>query len=180
MKFKKIVFAFILSILLMGNIPIPVDQDISSQQYVYKAAFLFRFIEYIDWEKNSKSATFNFAVLGHSPITEQILIIAEEEKINKKKIKVAEYETIDEPDSYNLLFVSENSTVPIEDVISKFAGKPVLIVAEKEGYAKKGAHINFFISDNKLKFEINQKAANKAGIKISSQLLRHAVIVNYE
>ena len=72
----------------MGNIPIPVDQDISSQQYVYKAAFLFRFIEYIDWEKNSKSATFNFAVLGHSPITEQILIIAEEEKINKKKINI--------------------------------------------------------------------------------------------
>ncbi|MES2395131.1 MAG: YfiR family protein [Bacteroidota bacterium] len=180
MELKKNAFVFTLSLLLMSNAPIRFHQDINSQQYVFKAAFLFRFIEYIEWKKNSKSATFNFAVLGHSPITEQMLIIAAEEKINKKKIKVAEYETIDEPDSYNILFVSKNSPVPIEDVVSKFAGKPVLIVAEKEGYASKGAHINFFISDNKLKFEINQKAASKAGIKISSQLLRHAVIVNYE
>lgn len=180
MIFKKIVFVFTLSILLMGSSAIPVHQDINSQQYVFKAAFLFRFIEYIDWKKNSKTGTFNFAVLGQSPITEQMRIIAAKEKINKKKIKVAEYENISEVGFYNILFVSENSPVLIEDVVSKFAGKPVLIVTEKEGYAEKGAHINFFISDNKLKFEINQKAASKAGIKISSQLLRHAVIVNYE
>lgn len=164
----------------MGNIPIPVHQDIGSQQYIYKAAFLFRFIEYIDWKKNSKSATFNFAVLGHSPITEQMLIIAAEEKINQKKIKVAEFENVDEQGFYNILFVSENSRIPIEEVVSKFKGKQVLIVTEKKGYAGKGSHINFFISNNKLKFEINQVAANNAGIKISSQLLRHAVIVDYE
>jgi hypothetical protein len=37
--------------------------------------------------------------------------------------------------------------------------------------------MNFVMMDNKLKFEVNLKAINKAGIGISSFLLQHAIIV---
>ncbi|MDI1305958.1 MAG: YfiR family protein, partial [bacterium] len=77
----------------------------------------------------------------------------------------------------NILFVPYNCTVPIETILAKFSGKAVLIVTEQNGYGKKGAHMNFVLVDSKLKFEVNLKAINKAGIGISSFLLQHAIIV---
>lgn len=176
---KKSIFIFILSILLMSNIPVVPQANVNTQQYAFKAAFLFNFIEYIDWKNDAESGTFNFAVLGDSPITEQMRIVARNQRAKNKKINIAEYENVNEIGLCYILFVSNTSSIPLEDVISKFENKPVLIVTEEnEGGVKKGPFINFFIESGKLKFEINLKAINKAGIKISSQLLQHAIIVD--
>ena len=51
-------------------------------------------------------------------------------------------------------------------------------MSEQEGYAKLGAEINFIIINNKLKFEVNTKAIDKSGLKVRSQLLKLALIVD--
>ncbi len=122
--------------------------------------------------------TFDFAVLEDSPITSQIAIIAKGKKVKNKRITVKQYSSLEDISSCHILFVPATCSVPIETIIEKFSGKPVLIVTEQEGAEKKGAHINFLISENKLKFEINQKAAENNGIEISSQLLQHATVVD--
>jgi hypothetical protein len=161
----------------MSTIPAVKQENINAKQYAFKAAFLFNFIEYMDWKNNAESGTFNFAVLGNSPITEQMEVIAHDQRAKNKKISVKEYENIDEIGFCYILFVSKTAPGSIEEVVSKFENKPVLIVTEeKEGSVKKGPYINFFIESGKLKFEINLKSVKKAGIKISSQLLQHAII----
>ncbi len=55
--------------------------------------------------------------------------------------------------------------------------KGTLIVTEKSGLAAQGAAINFIIVDNKLKFEANTKSINKADLKVSSQLLKLAILI---
>jgi hypothetical protein len=47
-----------------------------------------------------------------------------------------------------------------------------LTVGEAEGFAISGGVINFYTQNNKLRFEINPDAAERAGLRISSQLLR--------
>ncbi len=173
MLLKKGIASFIISIVLLAFIP----AKGYTQQSAFKAAFLYHFTEYIDW-RNVKMETFNFAVLDKSPITEQMKIIANEKKIKNKKIKVKEYATLDAVEDCHILFIPETCTISIESILKKFAGKPVLIVTEKAGYGKKGAHINFLVSENKLRFEINLEAFKNSDIAISSQLLQHATIVN--
>ena len=162
----------------MAHAPSYDQTNVKSQQYAFKAAFLFRFIEYIEWKNSSESPTFNFAVLGKSPITEQMRLIAKEQLVKNKKMNIKEYDNLDQVGFCHILFIPENSPIPIEKIVSKFAEKPVLIVTEEAEQKENGSHINFFISDNKLKFEINRKAVNKVGIKISSQLLQHAILVD--
>ena len=179
-KIKKIIFIFFVSGILVAYSPVSIQGDVREQQYAFKAAFIFHFIEYIEWKNNAESPTFNFAVLGKSPITEQMLIISNNQKVKNKKMDVKEYNNLDDVGFCNILFVPQNSSTPIETIVSKFAGKPVLIVTEQLTHEKNNAHINFFISEKKLKFEINRKAVNKVEIKISSQLLQHATIVDDE
>jgi hypothetical protein len=76
-----------------------------------------------------------------------------------------------------MLFVSKNSSIRIETLMSRFRGTPVLIIAEQAGACERGAHINFLIIHDKLKFEVNLRTASRSGLKISSQLLQHASAV---
>lgn len=177
MTIKKHIFFLVTVIALMGGNLLFSQKNDEGSQYQIKAAFLYRFVDYVEWKDYSKSQTFNIAVLGKSTITPLLLGIAKNKKAKNKKIDVTEYSDPDKIGFCNVLFVPYNSKIPIETVISKFSGMPILIVSEDNGYGKKGAHMNFVIVNNKLKFEVNLKAINKSSMNISSFLLQHAILV---
>jgi hypothetical protein len=50
-------------------------------------------------------------------------------------------------------------------------GRSILIVGESEGFARQGGMINFVLEGDRVLFEVNQRAAEQAGLKISAKLL---------
>ncbi|WP_367772947.1 YfiR family protein [Flavobacterium sp. WC2421] len=172
MKTITQLFFLSLTVLLLDGNLVTAQENAGGKEYALKAAFLYRFIDYVNWKDYSKNQAFKIAILEGSPITTSLLAVPK-----TKKIEINEYGNLEEIGFCNILFVPYNSTIPIETILSKFSDKPVLIVTERNGYGKKGAQMNFVIVDNKLKFEVNLKAINKAGIGISSFLLQHAIIV---
>ncbi|WP_413999821.1 YfiR family protein [Flavobacterium sp. W1B] len=166
---RRIFFLGVIFIIMVGNI---LSAQENANEYEMKAQFLYRFIDYVSWKNYSKNQLFKIAVLDQSPITPLLTAIT-----RNKKIEIKEYKNLNEIESCNILFVPYNSNISIEAVLSEFSEKPILIVTERNGYGKKGAHMNFIMIDNKLKFEVNLKAINKSGIGISSFLLQHAIIV---
>ena len=65
----------------------------------------------------------------------------------------------------------------IDQIISQTNSKPVLIVTDKPGLAKKGAAINFVELDGKIKFELNQQNAESRGLKVAGALTSLAIVV---
>jgi len=173
MPVKKIILLFISVFALSASIPIQVENE-----YPLKAAFLYRFIDYIEWSDNNNEPFFNIAVLGDSPILAPLNQIAGSKLAKNKRISVKQYDNLNTIGSPQILFISRSSGYTIEEILSKISGKPMLIVTEQPGYAEKGAHLNFFASESKLRFEVNLKSANRFGLKFSYQLLQHAVVVN--
>jgi len=53
-----------------------------------------------------------------------------------------------------------------------------LTIGDTKGFAQQGVIINFYIKDEKVRFEINVDAAKRANLKISAKLLRLAKIVH--
>jgi ribosome-associated protein YbcJ (S4-like RNA binding protein) len=51
-----------------------------------------------------------------------------------------------------------------------------LLVGETPGFAERGGAVNFFIEENKVRFEINPEVAKRRHLKISSKLLGLAKI----
>ena len=50
----------------------------------------------------------------------------------------------------------------------------LLTVSDIKGFAAAGGVIELFAEDGKMRFEINTRAAQRAGLRISSQLLKLA------
>ena len=179
---KTILLVPVILALVAANAYKSIAQD-NAQEYILKAAFIYRFTDYVEWNNNS-SDVFSIAVIGESGITPQLLELARGKKIKNKRIVIREFESVNELDeqggvgSFQIIFVSRNFTQGIENITSKIGEQPVLVIAEQRNAVEKGSSINFFISNNKLKFEVNMKAVTKAGLKISSQLLQHAIIIN--
>ncbi|MES2703301.1 MAG: YfiR family protein [Bacteroidota bacterium] len=149
-------------------------QPARDAEYRLKAAFLYNFTQYFEWEEPVKDVV--VGVLGSSPITDPLEQIALAKAGGNKRIIVKHFNTIKDISYCHILFISQNAYVPLDEVLSR-ASKGTLTVTEKAGCGAQGAGINFIIVNNKLKFESNLKAINAAGLKASSQLLKLAIIV---
>jgi hypothetical protein len=146
-----------------------------STEYKLKAAFLYNFIQYIEWE-NPPAGEFVIGIAGSSPIAQPLENIAHLKSTSERKIIVRHINSADEISGCQIVFIPQNSSIALGTILSK-ASKGTLTVSEREGFAAKGTAINFVIVDNKVKFESNLKAINSAGLKASSQLLKLAIIV---
>ncbi len=73
-----------------------------------------------------------------------------------------------------LLFICPSEKKNINEIIALVDDHSVLTVADTQGFLDTGGIVNFVIEDNKVRFDINLTASEKAGLKIRSQLLRLA------
>ncbi len=149
----------------------------TADEYNLKAAFIYNFTRFIEWPVSGVGNNFIIGIVGDSPIDDPLAEIVATSTVNDKKIIITHFKKAEEISFCNILFIPKNSSIPLETVLEKAASKGTLIVSEKEGCGKKGTAINFLIINSKLKFEANMKALNDAGLKVSSQLLKLAIII---
>jgi hypothetical protein len=145
-------------------------------EYKLKAAFIYNFLQYIEWEPQSSNNEFVIAIVGSSPISQPLEDIARLKSGKDRKITIKYFNDADDIGACHILFIPETSPVPLNTILTKVP-KGALTVSERDGYALRGTAINFIIVNNKLKFESNLRALSAAGLKASSQLLKLAIIV---
>lgn len=181
MRLKKIIFLFLTSTLVLSNYAFQVSQP-QGQEYNLKAAFLYRFLDYVEWNSMSSVNSnaedpLRIAILGESGLYAPLMEISRDKRAGPRTIRVRQISSVTEIGTSQVVFVSRNYKYGIDAVLNRMADKPALIISEQKGDVDKGSHINFLISDNKLKFEVNLKSASRSGIKIGSQLLQHATVI---
>ncbi len=147
-----------------------------TKEYSLKAAFIFNFTNYIDWSGTESRDEFIIGVIGNSPINSPLEEIAKNKTVKDKKIILRQFNNANEISFCHILFIGRETPVPLRDIFAK-TGKGTLTVGEQAGYAKEGIAINFIIINNNLKFEANTKTMQTAGLKVSSQLLKLAIVV---
>ena len=78
-------------------------------------------------------------------------------------------------DNCKLVYVATTSDKQVRKVLRHLQDRPSLTVGESDNFLKMGGMIHFVRVDNKVRFAINTDAVDKAGLKISSNVLKIAV-----
>lgn len=155
-----------------------------NREYPIKAAYLYNFAAYVEWPAESFADAkdrFVIGILGPAPLDSLLDEIAATKKIAGRAIAVKHYAKAQHVSGCRMLFVSSGlSERERTEAIRILTGSSVLIVGETTGMADHGGAINFYIADNKVRFEINPEAARQKNLKISSKLLGLAKIVNVQ
>ncbi len=143
--------------------------------YQHRALYLYNFAKFTQWPKESfpdSSAPFVLGILGQDPFGDDINIIRGK-LLKNRPIVVKKYSNVAEVDDCHLLFISSSEITHLEHILLSLEKRPILTVSEVEN-GTPGAIINLFIDKKFLAFEINNAAAEKAGLKLDTQLLRLA------
>jgi hypothetical protein len=159
----------------------PDEGAVINREYAIKAAYLHNFSSYVQWPAGAfptSDAPLVIGVLGTDPFGEVLNEIARTKKVGGRPIVVKQFASMAAYAPCHVLFVA-SSTSPQEQAaaIRKAHGSPVLLVGENPGFAEQGGAIDFFIEQNKVRFEINLDVAKRQQLKISSKLLGLAKIV---
>ena len=99
-----------------------------------------------------------------------------DKEIDGRAIVVWMISDVNRANACQILFVSSAARKDLP-FPQEFRTKGVLTVGEVEGFAAEGGVVNFRLESGKVRFEINNEAAEQKGLKISSKLLSLARIV---
>ena len=159
----------------------PDDSTDTNREYAIKAAYLYQFSRYVQWPAEAFANDHSplvIGVLGADPFGGILEEIARTKRIEGRPIAVHRFASMAEYTPCHILFVS--SSVGPEQraaAIQRAQRSPLLLVGEEPGFAEQGGTINFFLDENKIRFEINMEIAKQDQLKISSKLLSLAKIV---
>lgn len=151
-------------------------------EYQVKAAFLYNFAKFVEWppKRDGKASDqLVLGILGKDPFGDEIRTI-EGKRVKDKTLRVIRADSLDELQNCDVIFISASVNAKLPGILKKLRGRPVLTVSDTPGFANRGVMINLFNLENKIRFEINPVAVERAGLKISSQLLKLARIVKQE
>lgn len=171
---KKLLF--LIGFLILTGFAVRTQTE--SEEYSVKAVFIYNFTKFIDWTSYNSGDEFIIGILETSPILNPLTEIAKTKKVNDKKIVIRQYNNLEDIGFCHILFIPQNSSISLDEILKKASTHGVLIISEKQEYCKKGTAINFVMINNKLKFEANVGVIKSAGLTASSQLLKLAIIVN--
>jgi hypothetical protein len=143
-----------------------------------KAAFLLNFLKFVTWPDASADAPLDVVVLGADDVAKALEQAASRQVIGGRPVAVRSVRSAREIGGPpHLLFIGPGERDRLPALLREYEGRPVLTVGDGEGYGRAGAVLNFYVSDTRIRFEANTAAASRAGLQISSHLLRLARIV---
>ena len=149
-------------------------------EYPLKLAFLYNFTKFVEWPADSYSdprAPLAICIVGDDPFNPDLEGQLRTRKVEGHSVEITILRPSDTLSACHMVFVPVTAENQAARIVSSLKGFSTLTVGESEGFAVMGGIINLTVEENKLHFEVNPLAAERAGLKISSKLLSIAKIV---
>jgi len=112
-------------------------------------------------------------VVGHDPFGVLLDRTVRNETINDRPVVVRRMRIAAPGAPCHIAFLGGSREQPAEAAAAIFAGSPVLTLSDDAA----GSVVRFRVVNNRVRFEIDQRAAEADGMTISSKLLNLAVAV---
>ncbi len=168
------------------------EEDAAVAEYQLKAAYLSKLANFTDWPTNSfasANAPLVIGIVGQDPFGNTLDELIKNEAVRDHPLVIKHVRASEDFQSCHVLFINLAKKEQLSALLQKLKGSPVLTVSDASGFADRGGMINFVlvkekvtaddkeITQDKVKLEINQAAAEDAGLRISAKLLKLARVV---
>jgi hypothetical protein len=143
-----------------------------------KAAFLFNFAKFVTWPKEAvEDRTIAICVFDDEVFETTLEQVIGGRSVGDRAVVVDRRASADEARGCDIVFIPASERARSEAIIDRLAERPILTVGDTEGFAARGGIVNFRVEENRVRFEVNPDAAKRAGLELSSQLLKLAILV---
>lgn len=132
----------------------------------------------MDWPATAEQEDiFAVCVLGHDPFGPALDSTLTGEKVGNKNMVARRIVDAQEAAKCRILFIASSEAARMKQILASLGKAGVLTVSDLPDFSVSGGMIQFVMEENKVRFEVNLSAADKAGLTLSSQLLKVATTV---
>ena len=147
-------------------------------EYQVKAAFILKFASFVQWpcpECPMGSGPIQIAVLAGDPFGDLLPEEIPPDETNESAFQVTRLDRLEADLSrFRMIFLPRGFPDLIDPLLERVRDKPILTIGEGEAFTERGGMIAFTLENNRVRFMVNLRQAQKANLKISSQLLNLA------
>lgn len=142
-----------------------------------KCATLLAFVQNARWaEPPAANAPLTVGVVGRAGFIRSLRTGVEGKSVNGRPLRVQELSAPVDAQCCQVLYFATDKPSEIKPVLVSFGSAHVLTVGETDGFLQEGGAVNFFLTDGHMAFEVSLGALSRAGVEISSKLLRFGQI----
>jgi len=160
--------------------PILEGQRAKPSEYQVKAVYLYNFARFVDWSVTAaaaKSDSFAVCVMGQDPFGAILDATLASELIDQRKVVAMRIARPQDASVCQVLFISSSEDARLREILPFLDKMKVLTVSDMPHFSERGGMIQFVPENDKIRFEVNLTNTERAGLSLSSELLRVAVVV---
>jgi len=170
--------ATLLTLLVLAAPPARAQND--SIEFAVKATYLYKFAPFIDWPDaafQSPASPFVICVVGDDPFGQVLDRAVVGQRFGEHPIMVERIATYGAERACHVLYTIGSDAQPAGEALAQAAARPVLTVTDAVRASSGKGIIHFVVQENRVRFEIDDRAAAQNGLRISSKLLSLATAV---
>jgi hypothetical protein len=143
-----------------------------------KAAYLYNFAKFVEWPAAAlpAGAPLVIGILGKGPLGEAQSALSGR-SAKGHRVQVRQIGRPEEAASCQILFVAGSERHRLKEILRALPATGVLTVSDIRNFCSTGGMIGLAPQGDKVQFEINLGTAERAGLKLSSQMLKLALTV---
>ena len=169
----KKIQALAIAALFVGSSVVAQDRPMHE---VY-SMMMFNFTRYVQWPDQSGAGEFVIGVIGNNDVYNTLNTWYGGKPRGSKTYVIKKFNSASEVTDCHVLYIDKTKSTEFDVANNKLKGKGTLVITDKNGLGEKGSAINFKTVDNKLKFELNQKAIEASNLKVSGALSSMAILI---
>jgi hypothetical protein len=175
-KARGVLFASLLAVVLFAAFP--AGQTPAAEQQL-KAAFVSKFPQFTEWPEATLSGRqrIELCVAVPNPFGTSLRELTQGERLGSRPLVVR---TVDSPGDLfgcQLLFLPTGPASDRKVLLDGARTLPILTVSDAPTFIEEGGMVALRMAGGRVRFDINVDAANRAGLRLSSQLLQLALSV---
>jgi hypothetical protein len=155
-------------------------QQSTAGEYEVKATYLYNFARFTEWpaqDAGAKDNSFAVCVLGRDPFGPILDTILAGEAIDGKHMVHRRISAVQEAANCRIVFISSSEESRLKETLAVLGRMSALTVSDIRDFSVRGGMIQFVLERDKVRFEVNLQTAGKAGLVLSSELLKVAISV---
>jgi YfiR/HmsC-like len=163
-----------IAVTLLTTAPLAAQPSTVAEDDV-KAAFLYNFAKYVEWPDAAfPEGALRVCVVADAAFAKRVDDIIAGETIEGRPVTREAPSTPDQARSCNILFVGGAEAGRADRLLGAVRGAHVLTVGDTADFLARGGVVTFVREGDRVRFDVNVGEAQRAGLIISSRLLRVA------
>lgn len=175
-------FLIIVSMVVLSVSSINQSKAQQYTEYEVKAAYIYNFINFIQWPNSAFSSTeakFVIGIYGYDPFKGILDEVFRNKLLQNREWEIKYFSSVKDISDCHILLISDISQTELITVLEKIKNKPILSIGNQiDNFCDLGGIVNFSKQNEQHRFEINNNQAVNNNLKINPKLLFLSKIIS--